>query len=379
MSELGYLADERVVVANEDIQMRVSSAPSDPQWDDFVARTPNGNHVQTSLWAQVKSLLGWEAVRVILSHEDRILAGAQILAHSVFPLVKIGYVTKGPVCAVKDAGLAQRMIQEIIRLSRQMRLQYLIVQPPMGSEDIAGLLQERGFRATSVEAGPTATILVDTTQDVDQMLSRMKRQNRQNIRRSEREGISVREGSREDLDTFYELHLISSKRQDFLPYTREYFYRMWDVLAPCGNIGLILTEKDGQAVSGLLIVPFGDTVIAKLFGWSGQYGECRPNEALFWGAILWTKAHGYRYFDFEGIDREGARAVLNGEPLPEPLLHTYTFFKLQFGGEVTLLPLAYEYIQNPLLAWGYYQVAPKIMKSKAFTWVLDRIRKRTAG
>jgi peptidoglycan pentaglycine glycine transferase (the first glycine) len=378
MKEFSYAFDDRTKIS-EAVEVRISCEESDPEWDAFVSQSKNGNHVQTSLWAQVKSLLDWKSVRVILQEENRIIAGAQLLTHSIFPLIKIGYVTKGPVCISQDIEVVKRIIKEIVKVSKSMHIQYLIVQPSMNGEDINGILLDLGFCLTTIEAGPTATILMDLSQDLDHMLSKMKRQNRQNIRRSEREGITIREGTREDLDAYYELHIMSSKRQEFLPYTKEYFYKMWDVLSLDGHIGLILAEKDGQCVSGLLIVPFGNTVIAKLFGWSGMYGNCRPNEALFWGAIKWAKSHDYCYFDFEGIDLEGARAVVKGEPLPEQLLHSYTFFKLQFGGQVVLLPLAYEYIQNPVLAWVYYHIAPKVMKSNAFNWVLDRIRKRTPG
>ena len=34
--------------------------------DEFVATTPGGHHAQTSRWARVKRVLGWDAARLIV-------------------------------------------------------------------------------------------------------------------------------------------------------------------------------------------------------------------------------------------------------------------------------------------------------------------------
>ena len=142
---------------------------------------------------------------------------------------------------------------------------------------------------------------------MDSILSQASRQTRQNIRRGKREGISVRTGNQEDVDLFFELHLATSKRQNFLPYPREYFKEMWKEFSPTGNIQILIAEYQNKPVSGLLIIPFRDTVLAKLLGWSGEFKEFRPNDILFWESICWSQSHGYKFFDFEGVNPEGAK------------------------------------------------------------------------
>ena len=77
-------------------------------------------------------------------------------------------------------------------------------------------------------------------------------------------------------------------------------------------------------------------------GWLGEHRDRHPNEALHWAAIQWAKAHGYRYYDFEGIDPAAAELALRGVPLPEPMRQSVARFKLGFGGEVRLLPRSYD-------------------------------------
>jgi hypothetical protein len=132
---------------------------------------------------------------------------------------------------------------------------------------------------------------------------------------------------------------------------------------------LLIAEKDGRPVSAALRLAFGDTVVCKKRGWSGEFGNLRPNEALEWAAILWAKDAGYRYYDFEGIPRSTAEAVLRGDGLPDENLQSPASYKLGYGGEVRLLPDTLAYFSNPLVRWGHRVVYPRI----AHWPIIDRV------
>jgi peptidoglycan pentaglycine glycine transferase (the first glycine) len=358
-----------------DYQLQVSSKLDDPEWDRFVASVPDGHHVQTSLWAQVKGVLGWQAARVIASHNGEIVGGGQLLIRPVRRFGNVGYVSKGPVIKSNDPALTRQVIDALRRLGRTYHLRYLAIQPSTNGEAITHSLTALGFRASWIELAPTATILIDVSQDMKVLMERLKRQTRQNIRRSQREGIVVREGTSDDLDTFYRLHLSTSARQQFVPYPKDYFATMCRTFESAGYFSMIMAEYKGEAVSALLLIPFGTTVIAKILGWSGEHGSCRPNDAVFWGAIKWAKEHGYDCFDMEGVDPEGARAVLNDQSLPEELRDSPDFFKMGFGGQVVLMPLAHDYFYNSVLRWGYRLFfGPSMVDLPVIKGMLNKLR-----
>ncbi len=112
---------------------------------------------------------------------------------------------------------------------------------------------------------------------------------------------------------------------------------------------MFLAEDSGEALSGLLAVPFGDSVVMKRFGWSGGKRQLRPNDLLIWRAIEWSKENGFQNFDLDGIHISAARALLAGQSLPESEKSTTTRFKLGFGGSIILLPAGCEYISNDIL------------------------------
>lgn len=355
-------------------QVQVCHEAENTEWDAFLSRTPGGHHVQTSLWAQVQSLLGWYAVRIVVRQGGQIVAGAQALIRALSHIGTIGHVTKGPIFALDDPALTKLVMDELFKLIKTHRLQYFILQPPYNGEAFARQLPDRGFRPSPIEFVHTATVLLDLIRDPDEILAQMNSKTRYNIRLGERKGITVREGTANDLSTFYRLLVATGKRQDFSTCSEEYFSFMWDIFAPHGYIKLFLAEYQGEVVSAFLDIPFGDTVLYKRGAWSGVHGNRHPNEVLHWTGIRWAKSQGYRYYDLEGIHPEAARAVLQGEPLPDSTTKTVTTFKLGFGGQVVLLPEIYDYVYNPLLRWSYNAVFPKISDWRVVQGMLQYLR-----
>jgi lipid II:glycine glycyltransferase (peptidoglycan interpeptide bridge formation enzyme) len=304
-----------------------------------------------------------------------IVAGAQLLIRSFTPLFQVAYLTKGPVLSNDDPALAEEIIRYAIQVNRENHAQILVIQPPNTDTITSSVLSKYGFCSSSLELAPVASIVIDLAPNESELLGKMRRQTRQNIQRSEREGITVRDGSVDDLNTFYRLHIASSRRQKFPVYPLKYFQKLWDVFQPHGFLRIFIAEYNHVPVSTLLTIPFGNTVIAKFLGWSGEYPQFRPNDAVFWHAICWSKRNGYRYFDFDGINVEGAKAILADESLPESLKHSPDFLKLGFGGRVVLYPPAYDTVYNPILHWIYKKASPEVGGRSIPSQVMDRLRK----
>ena len=151
---------------------------------------------------------------------------------------------------------------------------------------------------------------------------------------------------------------------------------MQRAFSPHGNFKILVAECEGRPVSANLIIPFRDTVIAKVMGWSGDDRETRPNEALHWEIIRWAKSHGYRYVDLEGVDAEAAKKFLQGQPLPDSIRHSPDQLKYGFGGKVVLYPAAYEMIFNPVYRWLYSKLRVEVASQTLASRILDLIRKR---
>jgi lipid II:glycine glycyltransferase (peptidoglycan interpeptide bridge formation enzyme) len=339
--------------------VQVSTDTHAPDWDAFLAETPGGQHVQTSLWARVKAVLGWRATRVVVTHEQQIVGGLQLLTRRTPLLGTIGFVSKGPLVAVDDPAVVELAFRELDQITKSERIRYVMVQPPNSGLAWEHALSARGFRASCIEVAPRATVQIDLRPHTDQLLAAMRKSTRKCLRRSQ-PGLIAREGTGADLPVFYRLLSATSQRQGFRLFSENYFAEMWRILQPPGYARLFLVEYQGEPVAAQLVVPFGDTVIAKNSGWSGQHGNLAPNQLLDWTTIQWSKFHGYHYYDLEGIKLKVAQSLLETGTVDDEVRRSPAFYKLGFGGQLVILPPAYDRLRNPVLNRAYHFVYPRI-------------------
>jgi lipid II:glycine glycyltransferase (peptidoglycan interpeptide bridge formation enzyme) len=310
--------------------------------------------------------------RIILYHEGMIVGGAQVLFKSLPIVGNVGYVTKGPIYDSNQPALVEKVLPQIIHTCQQNNCQLIAIQPPNNGMYVAEQLKLLNFCQSTLELAPTASLVMDLKPGLDIIMKQMSKKTRQHIHSSERSGIVVSEGTQSDLDIFYNCYLVTARRQGFTPYKREYIELLWQNFAPMGWISLMIARYQSKVISTQLLIPFGDTVISKLMGWTGEHDNMRPNEALYYGCIRWAVEHGYRYFDFEGINPHRAREVLSGQT---PALSEDTF-KYGFGGQVVLYPPAYDFLPNKVYNFAYRLKPPEMEGNSLMSKVVEFVRKR---
>jgi peptidoglycan pentaglycine glycine transferase (the first glycine) len=179
------------------------------------------------------------------------------------------------------------------------------------------------------------SVLIDLSNSLDFILSKMRKTTRYDIRASQRRGITIRDGRLEDLDIFYRLLLATARRQAFSTLEKDYLHEVWNQFSRGGHIKMFLAEFEGKSVSAALMISFGDTMTYWKGAWSGEHGSRYPNEALQWA------------YDLGGINRAFAKNALAGDTSKPG--HSVGFYKLGFGGQVELFPEALIYLYNPTL------------------------------
>ena len=352
---------------------RISDTSIDAEWDSFLTDTPNAHHAQTSRWGRLKASANGDAVRVIVERNGSIVGGAQMLLRRLPVVGVVGYVPKGPVVAEHDSELADAILEALCRTARQHDVRYLLVQPPEYADQITEQMQAHEFAPTPLAVQPTATVKIDLAVDTSQLFAGMKKHARREIRRGLVEGFVVREGSEDDLPTFYRLLSATAVRQGFTPFSFAYFRSLWQLLEPLGWAKLFIVQRGDEPVSAQIVIPFSDTVIKKSIGWSGKYSHFGPNKVMDWVTMQWAKQAGYRYYDLEGIDPALARMVLDGTGIVTPE-YGRSYHKLNYGGDIVLLPGGYDYLPNPVLRWADHLVVRHFASSRFLDRVTTRLR-----
>lgn len=346
---------------------------TDGAWDAFVATAPGGSHVQTTLWAQVKHVLGWRSARVVVRRENEIVAGCQLLLRRAGPAT-LAYGPRGPIAGRGDDEALGAALDGVREIAAAHPLCYLKIQPPPGFGHVGPRLRARGYSPSDLEAAPTATTMVDLTQPPERILAGMRSGTRANIRKAQRRGVTVRTGGLGDLPTFESLVHATSGRQDFSPYPIVYYREMLERFGD--DATLLLAEHQGQVLSGLLIIGYNDTAVYKMGGWLGRPSSIRPNELGHWTAMQWARERGFHHYDLDGLPPAVARAVVAGRADRVPREGT-AWFKLGFGGQAYVFPGAFDTSPSRLLGPLVRRAAPRLSRGRAVAqWALGRRRGR---
>jgi len=353
------ISREALEVLNSEFIVAISENIIDRDWDAFLESTPLGQFQQSSIWAMAKAKQGWNTARFIVwGNHSKIEGGLQLLWRKK-RCVNIGYVSKGPVYS-KDSGHLIEFTPNLIAIAVQRYgIHAIILQAPDFAPNVASLLSERPFEENRLVSVISASLMIDLTEGITGIRKRMTRNTRQESRQALERGVSIREGSEADLDAFFQLMLATCTRQGQKkanPETAGQLHDIWRAFHENNHIRLTLAICEGEIVSGLLSIMFGDRVSLLKKGWSGQFPERHPNELLYTESIEWAAAQGYRGCDFVGLDRKTAETLLSGKALSDAQKRSRDFFNLRFGGTPKLLPESRVYLKNPLLSLLYREV-----------------------
>jgi len=335
------------------LRVHSTSDISESAWNSFAEESPQSHVLQSSQWGQLKERFGWQVARVAIEDQGQWLAGTQVLSRSLGPKT-IAYVPKGPITDWADAEATQALLEALHRLCRQRRAILLKIEPDLADDPtLAQKLTTLGFRPSPQTIQPQCTILLDLTPASEDILARMKSKTRYNIRLAARKGVTVREGTAEDLPDFYRLMQTTGERDGFGIHSESYYETAYQLFVPQGFAKLFLATFEDRILGGIMAFAFGQRAWYMYGASSGEHRNLMPNYLLQWEAIKWAKERGCLTYDLWGIPDE-EKATLEREFLKrsDGLWGVYRF-KRGFGGQVVRYLGAYDYVYSPLLYWLY--------------------------
>lgn len=143
---------------------------------------------------------------------------------------------------------------------------------------------------------------VDLTRSEEAIWAGLTGSARQNIRKAERNEVTVRIATGHDaVRLFHHMHCHVRKRKyRLLAQPLAFFENIYDAFAPQDAVMLLLAEREGTAIAGLLLLQWRDTLYYK-FNASVETG-LGANDLLAWHAIRFGRGRGLVQMDFGRSD-----------------------------------------------------------------------------
>ncbi len=223
------------------------------------------------------------------------------LLHRILPFV---FWENGPVILSQSPLRARRkMLREILKViveKAQYRGCYEIkfVRPAF-FDDQSDVFSSLGFWKRRM-----GTILVNIEQPPDDMLPRIERHARKNIKRLEQNTEIIKLSKRRDLEEFYNIHVETSTRARALTLPFSYFTSLWDHFSKTDMITGFLAQMKDHLIGGSLSVMFNDIIHEIALADSDYARSMRlySGDLLKWHTMKWGHEKGFRYFDLSGVE-----------------------------------------------------------------------------
>jgi len=330
--------------------MHVVDATNAESWDKFLSRQPWSPFLQSWKMGTVYEAIGQDAVRIVIEENEQTLGVA--FGHIV--PARRGKHIAVPYGPVVDASLPKEKQDEVSK-SLMSALQDRAKKHGAACVRISPWLEEGTELSMKTVSSPLHLLAEHvwyiglTGKSEDDILSTMRKNTRNLIRRAEKDGVTVEASTNpnEDIKYFLALHDETRKRHGFTPYTNDFFRAQVREFAGSNQCTVYLARHEGRVIaSSIHIHAFGET---SYHHGASEQTKVPASYLLQWTAIQDALKRGDTFYNFWGI---APTTTDNDGKVQIPKKHPFagvTLFKTGFGGELLNLmhcrdiPTSYKY------------------------------------
>ncbi len=287
----------------------ILSARDKDNWDDFVEEHPAGWICHLSCWQEIleQSFSHISNSTLVLKSNESIDAGLPLYTvKSRLTGTRIVSVPFASLCdplVCDDQGMEYLFAkaQELYASAKASHIELRTFHhADLSIQDRCGVTADYSHHYLKLQDGPDAL-----KKKFDRTCIR------QRINRSLKSDITLKIGTdEEDLQKFYSLYVITRKRVLLPPQPYSFIRSLWRMLHPLNMLELLLAEKDGTVIAGMILLKYKNRVSAEYAVSDKNYQQFSPNHFLFWQAINRAFDGGYDIFDF-GLTSKNNQTLLD--------------------------------------------------------------------
>lgn len=338
----------------------VDNEESQKKYKEFLESHERCNFQQSPEWAKVKS--NWKNEVILAEDKDgNIIGSISVLIRKIPIFGNIMYSSRGPVCDIHDKSVLEQLTEGSKELGKKYNSFVLKIEPDIKSDDqeFRDIITELGYKIKDdaknfrEEIQPRYVFRLDVKDKTeDEIFAGFHQKTRYNVRLATKKGVTVKEGTREDLKDFHKIMVETGARDGFIIRPLSYFEKMYDELAP-NHMKLLMAYHEGQPISGVIPIMYGNKTWYLYGASSNQHRNLMPNYLLQWEMIKIAIQNKSDIYDLRGVS-----GVVD-ESHPQYGLYR---FKKGFGAEFTEF-IGEVYIPFKPLRYKLYKFSEKLFRN----------------
>jgi CelD/BcsL family acetyltransferase involved in cellulose biosynthesis len=271
----------------------------DPRWLNLVTRTASSVFHSPSWMRVLADTYGWQpSSYILLDEQGEPRAGIPFCRIVDMVGDRIVSLPFSDYCdpLVSDADSWHRLVGRLLPEHLPIAMRCLHNNLPLADSRFPCIKQAKWHS-------------LDLRPQLDSLWASMHDSTRRAIRKSQREGLTIRFAeSEEELRTFFEMHLrVRKYKYGLLAQPYAFFRNIWREFVEARRGFLVLALYEGKIVAGDFFLIWKDTLYYKFNASIPDDLSHRPNDLLIWEAIQDGKKLKLHYLDFglSDMDQEG--------------------------------------------------------------------------
>ena len=338
--------------------MRILETKSDEEeYTRFLESNERCNFQQSLEWAKVKT--SWKREVILAEDSSKKIIGSLMVWIRKIPIFgNIMYSARGPVCDIHNMEILKQLTEGAKLLAKKYNAIVLRIEPDIKSDDTSfrNIMLELGYSIKDdaknfrEEIQPRYVFRLDTKDKTeDEIFKNFHSKTRYNIRLATKKGVTIKDGTKEDLKDFHKIMVTTGIRDGFITRPLQYFERMYDCLGP-EHMKILMAYYEGKPISGVIPIMYGNKTWYLYGASSNEHRNLMPNYLLQWEMIKIAISRKSDIYDLRGVP--GIADNSNG----------LFRFKKGFGAEYTEF-IGEVYIPFKPLTYKMYKISEKIFRN----------------
>ena len=327
------------------------------EYTKFLENHERCNFQQSLEWARVKT--SWKREVILAEDNNKKIIGSLMVWVRKIPIFgNIMYSARGPICDIHDMEVLQQLAEGAKILAKKYNAIVLRIEPDIKSndEEFKNIMLQLGFlikdnaKNFRDEIQPRYVFRLDTKgKTEDEVFKAFHQKTRYNVRLATKKGVTVKDGTKEDLKDFHKIMITTGIRDGFITRPLSYFEKMYDELGP-EHMKILMAYYNGEPISGVIPIMYGNKTWYLYGASSNEHRNLMPNYLLQWEMIKLALNRKSDMYDLRGVP--GIADDSNG---------LYRF-KKGFGAEYTEF-VGEVYMPYKPLMYNLYKISEKAFRN----------------
>ncbi|MFH2035013.1 MAG: FemAB family XrtA/PEP-CTERM system-associated protein [Candidatus Zixiibacteriota bacterium] len=257
-------------------------------WDSYVQDSTSATIAHQAGWRKViNKSLGHKPVYILAMENGKIAGILPIFKIKTWwgtrSIVSIPWLDYGGVIADSEE-IALKLLLRAGEITREYKAEFIEYRSIQTADPDLPVSREK------------VSFWLELEKDSDALWKRFDGKLRNQIRKSDKSGLTTTLGGTEQIASFYEVFSHNMRDLGTPVWGRDFFENILNEFSDDAKI--ILVKSADKVIAGGLVLYFKDRIYVPSASSYRDYIKMCPNHALYWSLIKSGCEQGYKYFDF---------------------------------------------------------------------------------